>query len=272
MKRIRFNWISIVGMMTAATLGWSTSAQSIPLKDLDEGEFKSLVGELSTNFLHTSVEGAATLGEIFGFEVGLVGGITKTPKINSTAQAVDSSASVPQVFHASVLGVVSVPLGFTIEAGILPKVGSEDFKVNAFSIAGKWTPGMLLGELPVDLAAKISITKGHAEFHTSSGGADTDYEYDSKSTALQLLVSKNFAIVEPYFGIGRVSSEGKLIASGAYATDLFTYTGEASATASTTGTMWMLGANLNLVVVKLGAEYTRLYDTNRFSGKLSFYF
>src|SRR5437016_3186385 len=92
--------------------------QTIPLQNLDEAEFKKVVGDFSTNFLHTSVSGASTLGHIFGFEIGVVGGQTKTPHIETLAHEVDPGAKADKIPQAALLGVLSVPLGFTVEANL----------------------------------------------------------------------------------------------------------------------------------------------------------
>ena len=67
-------------------------AQNLPLQNLDETEFKNVVSDLSANFLHTSVSGAAPLGDIFGFEVGLIGGLTNSSEIDKLVKAVDADA------------------------------------------------------------------------------------------------------------------------------------------------------------------------------------
>ncbi len=262
-------WVVAAAVLLLPTI---SQAQSVALDNLSEASFEDVVKELSTNFMHTSVSGAGTLGDIFGFEVGLIGGVTKTPNLNSLVQAVDSSAKVDQVPHAQLLGVLTVPLAITIEAGLVPKIGSDDFKFNSFSLAGKWTPTELLWEWPLNVAVKGSLTKAHVEFATSSGGGETSYEYDNTIMAVSLLASKSFVVVEPYVGVGYVKSTGDLGATGTYSSTLFTFTDATSASEDVSGTMFQVGAEFKLIVVKLGLEWTKLYDADRYSGKLSFYF
>ena len=77
-------------------------------------------------------------------------------------------------------------------------------------------------------------------------------------------------LVEPYFGLGFVSAKGNLSAN----TSIFnpSFTTDTSASGSRSGALWMLGAELKLVVVKIGLEYMNVFNTSRVAGKVSFYF
>lgn len=252
-------------------------AASIPLQNLTQDDLNKVVGDLSTNFLHTSVSGAGTLGHIFGFEVGVVGGQTSTPHINEVvhnggATTVDAS-KIPNV---ALLGVLTVPLGITGEIGLLPKQGNSEFSVNTLSLAAKWTATELFfSDLPLSLATKLSYTSTSVDFNQNITGppaALVAYKYTGKETALSLLASKNLAIFEPYVGIGYVSATGDLSATGSALVFNPAFTSSGSASAKRAGTMWQVGTEIKLLVLKLGVEYTNLFDTSRISGKLSVYF
>src|SRR5690349_1218706 len=115
-------------LCASALLSFSAHAAGPTFQNLSDEDFKNVVKDMSANFTHTSVSGAAPLGDIWGFEIGLVGGVTKTPELNKFAKEVDPSTSLEQIPHAEILGVVSVPLAITGEIGIVPKVGSDEFK------------------------------------------------------------------------------------------------------------------------------------------------
>jgi hypothetical protein len=254
-----------------------TWGDGVPLQNLGESDFKKVVGDLSANFLHTSVSGAGTLGDIFGFEVGLVGGITNTPHMEKLAHAVDPNADADTVYHGELLGVVTVPFAITGEVGLIPKVGKDDFRFNAMSLALKWTPTKLFFEdFPVDLAAKVYTTKANLDFKDEivSGAGDTTFTYKNSLMGVTALVSKNFAILEPYFGLGWVKATGDLTATGPQSGSVFlpSYTSSTSVSEDTSSTLWMVGTEVKLLILKLGVEYTHVFDTSRYSAKLSFYF
>lgn len=261
---------ALVSATILMMIGASSWAQTIPLNNLESGEFKDVVRDFSAVLHHSSVSGAGTLGTIFGFEVGLVGGITKTPGVNSVVKTVDPDAEASQIPHGELLGVLTVPAGVTVEAGFIPKVGGDDFKFGSFSAAVKWTPTELFfADLPFSLAVKGQFTSAKLEFKADVGGVPVpvDYTYDSTQTAFTALISKNFMILEPYFGIGMVSGKGELSAS----TAVFT-SGEFSSSESVSSMHWMVGTEVKLLVFKLGVEYANLFDTHRYTGKLAFYF
>jgi hypothetical protein len=253
-------------------MGLPGHAQSIPLQNINQSDMENLVSDFSANFRHTSVSGASPLGHIFGFEVGLVGGVGKTPKIQNLAHEADSSANVSQLPHAEILGMITVPAGFTIEGGLTPKIGNSDFKFNLYALAAKWTPTELFFDLPVSLAVKAQMSKSHLDFHQTINSVPTDFSYDNTVTALSAIVSKDFIMVEPYFELGVMSGKGNLDVTGSGTVFDTSFTTSQSASAKRTSTYWSLGAELKLLVVKLGAEYSHAYGDNSFTGKLSFYF
>jgi hypothetical protein len=248
--------------------------ETFNFQNVTGSDYGKIVDNLSADFTHTSVSGASPLGHIFGFEIGLVGGMTRTPEIHRVVHETDSTANVASIPGGELLGVVTFPLGITGELGLIPKVGSSTFKFNSFSVAAKWTVTELV-ELPLALAVKgqLSSSQFTSDAEIKSGGntVDTTYKYKSTVTALTVLASKDFYLVEPYLGLGVVQGKGDLDVNGVAAFDP-SFTAGNSASATRSSSQILLGAELKLVVFKLGVEYAHLFDTNRFSGKLSFYF
>jgi hypothetical protein len=255
-------------------IGFSSwaGAQQIPLQNIDQSDFKNVVSDFGANSMHTSVSGASSLGHLYGFEIGLVGGQTNTPHINHLAHETDPSASASKLPHGEILGVVSVPFGITVEGGLIPKVGGEDFKFNSLALAVKWTPTEILLDWPVAVALKAQLAKSHLDFHQTISSVPTDFKYDNTLSGLTVLVSKDFMLVEPYAGFGLLSTKGDLNVSGSGSVFDPSFTTSQSASATRSGSVWMVGAELKLIVFKVGAEYANLFGTDRFSGKLSFYF
>lgn len=260
--------------LLAALFTANTQAQNLSFKLLDESDLEKVVGDLSATFNHTSVSGASSLGNIFGFEVGVVAGIAKTPEIDSFAQENGSTEKVDQIPHGEILGMLTVPAGITVEAGMIPKVGKEDFKFNTFSAAVKWTPTDVFLDLPLSLAVKAHLTKTNLSFKQTVSNIDTNFDYKNTITGLTLLASKNFVLVEPYVGLSYLKAKGELEYSGSPASPVFdpAYTAANSASASKSSTGFMVGAELKLIFFKLGAEYASAFGTSRYTGKASFYF
>lgn len=252
-------------------MSFAASAQDVGFQNVNEDDFKKIVNDFSANSLHTSISGAGTLGDLFGFELGLVAGLTNTPEIDKLAKEANSGAKADKVPHAELLGMVTVPLGFTLEAGFIPSVGSDEFKYQVMSFAAKWTPTGVFIDLPVDLAIKLQTTKSEFEFESVVSSVNTKYKFDNTVMGLTAFVSKDFIVAAPYFGIGYVSGEGELTASGTPVFDP-SYTTAFSASEKATSTLLLVGSEFKLLVLKLGVEYARLFDTDRYSAKLSFFF
>lgn len=246
------------------------NAQDVAFDNISSDDVRHIMGDFSGNFMHTAVSGASSLGQIFGFEIGIVGGQTSSPEINKVAERTDPSVSVDKIYHAAILGQLSLPMGFTVEGSFLPKIGSDDFKFSSLGLAGKFTVTDLLADLPLSLALRAHVTKTTADLKQTVNNVTSSMELESTQMGLALVVSKNLALVEPYFTLGFAKADGTFTApSAVFGGDLNSST---SASAKPETTYYGIGVELKLLVVKLGAEYTHLYNTDRVSGKLAFYF
>lgn len=262
-----------LGLVTLA-LSFSAHADDIQLQNLDKSDMQKLVGDFSANFLHTSVEGAGTLGDVWGFEVGLVGGVANTPHLNDLGERANPSnpPDLKRLPHAELLGVVTVPFAITVEAGLIPKVGTDEFKMSSFSLAAKWTPSELFFEWPVDVAIKLQATKTKANFNSTINSVPTKFDYDNTVSAATIFVSKKFPVFEPYVALGVAKAKGDLGVTGSTTVFNNAYTASQSANEQKNSGLFILGSDANLGIVKFGLEYTRAFDTGRLTGKFSFYF
>ncbi len=245
-------------------------SQTIPLENIDQQDLESIVQDFSANFHHTSVSSAASLGAIFGFEVGLILGTTTSDKLNDIAQAVDpGTESVDSIPHAGLTLRVSVPLGFTGELTMIPGIDVDDFELDTRSIAIAWDSSMFLN-WPITLGFKYVLSDTNMKFTTEVSNVPANAEYDSDTSGLYVYLSKSFIIVEPYIGLGAVKGDGTLSASASIFDGAFT--SATSASADETSTHFILGANVDLLFLNLGLEYGRLFDTSKISAKISFGF
>lgn len=255
-----------------ATVGHVSFAQDLTFQNLNESDLKDIVKDFSAVFNHTSVSGASSLGTIFGFEIGVVGGVAKTPRIDALADQSGTDQDASQIPHGEIIGMITVPAGLTVEGGFIPKVGKEDFKFNTATLGLKWTPTDILLALPLSLAVKAHYTKTNVDFHQDIQSVPTDFKYENSIFGLTLLASKSFVIVEPYVGVTYASAKGDLDVSGSTQVIDTTFSASQSVSTKVSSTGFLVGAELKLLIFKAGVEYTRLFDTNRYTGKLSFYF
>ncbi len=263
-------------LLTLLLNSTATQAQSLGFDNVSEDDLKKIVSDLSSNFTHTSVSGAGALGTIFGFELGVVGGMTSTSELDKLVKSYDASASADQAIHGGILGMLSVPLGLTAEALFVPAVGSEDFKFNTLSLALKWTmTDTVLSGLPVDLAVKFHMNQTGLKFKQviSPDPYETELEFKNQILGAQLLVSKSLVLVTPYAGLGMLQSEGELSFSGSSG-NIFdsTYTTSTSAKVKASSSQFLAGVELNLLLLKAGLEISRQFSADRITGKIAFSF
>ncbi|MGE0763102.1 MAG: DUF6588 family protein [Bdellovibrionales bacterium] len=257
--------ISFVFLFLSASIA---QAQNVAFDQLTDAQAKNVIKEFSANFTHTSVSGASPLGDVFGLEFGLVAGITQTDEINKLAKQADPGAEADKAPHGGILGIVSVPFGFTIEASMIPEVGGDDFKFKNMGLAGKWTINSVV-ELPVSVALKAHFMKSELNFRQTVSSVTSTVNFEDKVSGLLLLVSKDFVVVEPYLGFGLLKGDGEFSVQG---TTQFFQSGVTNYSAKENGTQLVAGIEANLLILKLGAEYTRNFDTSGFNFKLALSF
>jgi hypothetical protein len=251
----------------------SAFADSIGFSNVTESDLKAVIQEFSSNFTHSTVTGANTLGSIFGFEVGLIAGVTPTPKLEDIVKKNDPNAKVSRVYDAGLMGQISVPFGITVEALMVPKMGSSDFKFQNFGLGVKWTITEDLIPLPLSIALRAHYTNTKVETEqTIVAPNKSTIEFTDSMFGANISVSKDLLFVEPYVGMGYVTADGKINVSGGGTIFDTAYTTNTSAKAKRTSGQFFAGAEFKLLLIKLGAEYSRQFDTNRYLAKLSVFF
>jgi hypothetical protein len=239
---------------------------------LTQSQYKDVVRDFSAVTAHTSVSPASSLGTVFGFEVGLVAGAAQTPEIKDLANTADPGSDVSMLPNAGVLAAMTFPLGFTAEALILPKMDISGVKVSNTSVAVKWTFTDVFPVLPLDMALKLSSTSSKTDFSgTVPVAGNVDFNYKNKMMGVTLEASKKLTIFEPYANIGIINTKGSLGVSDNHVFDP-SYTTGTSVSEKLSGMQYAVGANFNVLVMKLGIEAGKVFSSTRAAVKLSFYF
>ena len=249
----------------ALVLAAASSAQAqFTFNNLSQADLDGANKEFSHNFLFTSVSGASSLGSLWGFEIGVTGGTSDADKISEIIKRTSPNSDFKNLYNVGLLGRVSIPYGLTLEAGLLPKIKVQDAELSQVAAAIRYN----IIELPVAVGLRAHYSKTAFSFAQTSGAFVGDVKYDSDVYGIQALVSQNFVMIEPYAGIGFNEGKGDLTASGSGSVGSFGNSGSAKESS----VQFMGGVNLHLGLLNLGAEYSRAFETNRISGKLSFGF
>lgn len=242
----------------------SSAEAQFNFNSLTQDDLDGATKEFSHNFLFTSVSGASSLGSLWGFEVGLTGGTADADKISEIIKRNSPGSDFKDLYNLGLLGRVSIPFGLTVEAGLLPKIKIQDAELS--QIAGAIRYNII--ELPIAVGLRAHYSKTDFSFSQNSGAFTGTVDYDSDVYGVQALVSQNFVMIEPYAGLGFVEGKGDINATGSGSLGSIGNSGSAKQSS----VQFMGGVNLHLGFLHLGAEYSRAFETNRITGKLTFGF
>lgn len=251
-------------------------ASEVALEDLSKDDLEKVSNEIAVNFSHTAVAAPSTDG-LWGIEVGLIGGVTGSPKMKDLVdEAGEDGSDFKRLPHAGLMARAHFPLELFAELTFIPTVESSELEISNRTFAVGWNFGSFFS-WPLDVAVGVQTSNSKLEFeqvvnNASTGNVpvDTTVKFDSRTTTAWIGVSKTFVLVTPYLKVGAFKSETDVDVSGN--ADIFDYTSSQSESVSSSGGFGALGVNVNLLIVRLGLEASRAAEVGRVSGKLSLSF
>jgi len=238
--------------------------------DLTGAELGKISKDFSANFMFTSVSPAHGNGNLLSLEVGIVGNVTESEETEKVIKRVDPSQSLDYIGSAYGLVTFSIPFGFTFELGIVPETEIGDGKVEYLAGALKWYTKLV----PlVDIGVRGHFSNGDFGFSQTISGVNTTVGIENSVKGLDVIVSSDLLILEPYLGLGYVTGETTVNATGSVIFNSTEYSSSPSSVTVDDSSMRVFaGLQIDLFLMRIAAEYARMFDTTRISGKLSFYF
>lgn len=264
-------WIAAAAAILVPAISF---ADTPSFNNLTGSDYDQIVKELSGNFSYSTLTPASSLGGLWGFEFGVVGGVTKTPEILNLVKKNNANFNESKFPHAGALLRIGAPLGFTAEAVILPKITASDLDISQFGGSVMWTAtDVAFPELPVTVAVKGFVNSTKLGFNQKISGRDVRLDFKNSILGGQLLVSKKLLVFEPYVGLGFAKATGDLEITSADPVAIFILqSGARTATSKPSSAQLLVGTDVRLLFIALGAEYQRAFGTDSFSGRLSFRF
>lgn len=257
----------------------NAEAAAPQLYNLSETDVKEISKEFSANFVHTIVAPASSYGKMMGLEIGFIGGATKTPNIDRVCKSIDSKSEMSATPTAGLIAGLSGPLGLGAELNLVPKISTDDYSFKNASAAFKWTLTSLLRESPIDIAARVHGSSSELMYSsevknasTSNLPVTTKMKWKNTSTGYNFSLSKKFLFIEPYVGFGSVSTKTHIGVSAATTVQIFTFSDANNYISNNGGSHYYGGVNLNLYILKIGAEYAKIMGVAKTTAKVSFYF
>lgn len=240
----------------------ATHAANPAFTNLTDADMKDIAKGMGANFTHNSMMGASKLGTVFGFQFGVTAAQTAVPDIDDIAKR--SGGGLKNLYNAGMMGAVGIPFGISFEAVVMPSYKSNGAKAEANSYGLKWNINDVIPILPVNLAIRGIQSSSELSFDQASVGKVTD---KTTVTGVQLLFSPMLPVIEPYVGVGQLEAKNELSsASGSI------FSAGVKDSKTVTGTQFLAGAEVSLLVLKLGAEYSQAFGNSRYGFKLSFGF
>lgn len=244
-------------------LSVSAFAADINLNNLSKSDVKEVAQEFGGNFAHTVVAAPETDG-LWGVEVGVVAGQTRSPNFSDVVDASGGKGSdFKNIYHGGLMARAHFPFDIFAELSHLPEQKFSDVKVKSTSLGLGWNLGGFLG-LPLDVAVGADYGKGNLKFH-QDGPPVADIELETKTTVFWAGVSKTFLFFTPYAKVGVSKIKADLDATAS----ILSYSGAQSESVDESGGFAALGANLQFAFFKFGVEASQLQKTKRASAKIS---
>jgi len=212
---------------------------------LAQTEFKALSQDLGAALSYKAVSPAEPLG-LTGFDIGLE--VTGTKLNHSDIWDKASSGSAPSTVPVPKLHVIKgLPLNFDVGA-VYTKIPTTNISL----LGGELRYAILEGGVASPaLAVRGTFTK--------LSGVD---QLDFSTKGLELSVSKGFAMLTPYAGVGEVWVDSKPKANAATVLNKESFQ----------QTKYFVGANINLGLLNIDLDYDNTDSTNSYTVKLGWRF
>ncbi|MGZ3772353.1 MAG: DUF6588 family protein [Pseudobdellovibrionaceae bacterium] len=236
--------------------------------NITSSDFEDISKDMSANFMHNSMLGASKMGTIFGFQLGIVGAQTASSKTNEIVKR-NAGAELPNLYNAGLVAAVGIPFGIAFEGVFFPEASLSGLKFSETSLGLKYNINGIIPILPINVALRGIYSTAKFSFDQTVNSISSTVEINNSVSGLQLLISPMLPIVEPYIGVGILNGSNKLSATGSSSIFDTTYTTSQSDTKNVTSTQLLAGVELNLLLIKFGAEYSQAFGTNRIGAKIA---
>jgi hypothetical protein len=256
--------------LAGALLLFSFPAQAeiFSLPQLTPAQTQPVFNTLGSMLFFKPIEPASGYGKLWGLGIGVSANATSTSAISTVVSGLSTSV-LPM---ADINAGITLPGGITLEAGYLPTFTYQNTTFGKTAFGAKWNINRaLFTSLPFDIAVRAGITSGTLAYLQTSGGANINVNYSTSIFTANLIVSKNFVLVEPFAGIGLANHSSTLSGTG---TGTIFGAGYPAATTSITGTsatLWMhAGVLLNLQFLRISASVDYAFGLVSGNGKVAF--
>lgn len=259
----------------------SSATEAADLNNLSQSEVDGVSRDFTALLSHTTVSPASGLMKKKGFEIGLIAGTSSIPNIQrGLAARAPGEVTPSKMPNAGLVGLFAFAKNLTLEVKIIPEISSETMYLGSQSAALKFTFHDWFEDPAWVTALRLQLTNAYIKNQQKITESVTGTEVDgqTKFTSLSYgaamllgyrkVLDETF-LLEPFIGGGVIRSTSKYEIFADVPTQMFSAGGNAM-TSTGTGLMFMLGCQVHAFYSKFGIEYSRVYDSDRMTFKLSF--
>ncbi len=239
--------IIAVGLLGLAHAGYAADSTIDNLQSTTQANFRLLSEDLSSALSYKAVIPATPLG-LSGFDVGIAASSTKVQHPDAWKQATNSTDAPSNVVVPKFYLYKGLPLGFDI-GGFYTSVPDSNIKLTGFEVRYALLKGGV-----------ASPAVGLRGTYSKLSGVD---QLAFNTTGVELLISKGFAFVTPYIGVGHIKTNSEPQGTAAAAGLQKESIGQNKTFA---------GINLNFGVVNIALEGDKTGDASSYSLKFGFRF
>ncbi len=230
-----------------------------------KSQFETIVEQFSASVPEPPLAPASskTLFFLPGFQIGLLGGVTKVPKLGEFA-----TRDPKYLPHAALFASLSGPLGLGVSGTLLPKLTIDQFKIFHYGGALRWNiTDVFLKSLPLNLALKGYAGKTELEYSHSLSGANQTFTLDDLTLGANIAASFKL-FIEPYVGIGLLRGDLDF-SSTTNAIFNSSFTTSTTASDQVLGPHVFAGLNIPLPFFTLGGQYSYVFQAHRVTLQLA---
>lgn len=253
----------------------------LDMNQLDRGQINGANRDFSALVAHTVVAPASGLLRKGGFELGVIAGTSSIPNIERAIAARDPSASTEsRLPNAGLIGLYAFAKSLTLELKIIPEISSSTLYMGSQSVALKFSfhdwfddPSWVTG-LRLQLTNAYIYNDQQVTNPITGGQVDGRTKFASLSYGLVGLLGyrkilEDTFLLEPYTGVGVIRAESKYEIMADVPTTMFA-SGSSSESSSQNGIVFLLGVQAHMFYSKVGLEYSRIFDSDKTTLKISF--
>lgn len=254
-------------LATALFVSFTARAEVFTLPQMTPAQTEPVFNTLGSMLFFKPVEPARGYGKIWGLGIGIAANATSSSAISTVVSGMSASFIPAGDINAG----VTLPMGITVEGGLLPTFSYQGSSFGKTAIGAKLhLNAVFLKSFPLDVAFRVGWTKGTLLYAQGSGGTQVNVDYSTSAVTANLIVSKNFIVLEPFAGLGMVSHSSTLVGTGS-GTIFGTGFPPSTTTYSVNAVhLWMhAGLLLNLQVLRISASVDYAFGLVSGNGKIA---